>query len=106
MLCYIPFMGWIGSILILATDYYRQKDRVRFHAFQGLYLFGAWLLVDHVFGPMLHFTPLFPARMAEGLAKLAVVGCWIFMLIRSNNGEDYHLPVVGDLAERSVSEQR
>jgi uncharacterized membrane protein len=107
LLCYIPWMGWIGSVLVLATDYYRSRDRVRFHAFQGLYLCAAWLLADWIFSPLLTgFNPFFPGRFAGGLLKLAIVGTWIFMLIRVNRDDDYHLPILGDLAERSVNEQR
>jgi uncharacterized membrane protein len=42
----------------------------------------------------------------EAVMKLAIVGTWIFMLVRVSNDDDYHLPVIGELAERSVSEQR
>ena len=105
LLCYIPWMGWIGSVIVLATDYYRSRDRVRFHAFQGLYLFAAWLMADWIFSPMLTGF-LFPGRLAGGLLKLAVVGAWVFMLLKVAHDDDYHLPVLGDLAERSVNEQR
>ena len=109
VLCYVPWLGWIAAILILATDYYRSRDRVSFHAFQALYLFAAWLLMDWVFVPMLHsfgYSPFFPGRPLESILKLTVLGAWIFMLVRVANNDDYHLPVIGDLAERSVSEQR
>jgi len=45
ILCYIPVVGWIASIIVLAADRFRNDHRVRFHAFQGLYLFVAWLIV-------------------------------------------------------------
>src|SRR5271168_1675552 len=51
LLCYIPMMGWIAAIVVLATDRFRKEAQVRFHAFQGLYLFVAWLLVDWVVKP-------------------------------------------------------
>jgi uncharacterized membrane protein len=35
-----------------------------------------------------------------------IVGAWVFMLIKVSHDQDYHLPVIGDLADRSVSEQR
>ena len=107
LLCYIPWMGWIGCVIVLATDYYRNRDRIRFHAFQGLYLFAVWLLADWVFVPMFQgFTPFLAGRFLGGLLKLAVFCSWIYMLVRVGNRDDYHLPIVGDLAERSVSEQR
>jgi len=41
ILCYIPFVGWIASIIVLASDRFRDNRLLRFHAFQGLYLFVA-----------------------------------------------------------------
>src|SRR5690349_21352033 len=57
LLCYIPWVGWIAAIIVLASLRFRRDREVRFHAFQGLYLFVAWLLVDWVLGPALQLTP-------------------------------------------------
>src|SRR6266545_3098237 len=43
ILCYIPVVGWVPAIVILAAQRFRNDRAVRFHAFQGLYLFVAWL---------------------------------------------------------------
>ena len=106
LLCYIPILGWIVSIVVLASARFRADGRVRFHAFQGLYLFVAWLLVDWVLGPMFGlagppFHEFFP-----GLMKAVIFGAWIFMIIKTSQDEMYKLPILGDLAEKSVSEQR
>ena len=110
LLCYIPWVGWIASIAVLASDRFRSEKRLRFHAFQGLYLFAAWLMVEWVFAPMLAFPVShagFPFyRSISQLLHLVIVGAWIFMLIKVSHDQDYHLPVIGDLADRSVSEQR
>ena len=34
------------------------------------------------------------------------VGAWIFMLMKVSHDQDYRLPILGELADRSVSEQR
>jgi uncharacterized membrane protein len=110
LLCYIPLVGWIASIVILASDRFRREVQVRFHAFQGLYLFVAWLLVENVIGPVLlvgdHGYGTHWYRLVRGVMQLAIFGAWIFMMIKVSQDENYHLPIVGDLAERSVSEQR
>ena|SRR5205823_1526040 len=108
ILCYVPLLGWIAAVIVLATQYFRGDRRVLFHAFQGLYLFGAWLLVDWVIAPILLSVPLgFPFyRLISQLLKLAVIGVGIFMMIRVSNGDDHHLPVIGDLADRSAAEPR
>ena len=110
LLCYIPWVGWIAAIAVLASDRFRGEKRLRFHAFQGLYLFAAWLMVGYVIAPMLVF-PMSNAgypfyRTISQLLHLVIVGAWIFMLMKVSHDQDYRLPILGDLADRSVSEQR
>jgi uncharacterized membrane protein len=102
--CYIPWVGWIASIVVLASTRFRENHQARFHAFQGLYMFVAWLLIDWVADPVFSSMPS-PMRHFSGLLKLGVFVAWIFMIVKVRNGEDYRLPVVGDLADRSAHEQ-
>ena len=110
LLCYIPLVGWIAAIIVLASNRYRRDTDVRFHAFQGLYLFVAWLIVDWVISPALRMTdygvgfPFF--RAPAHLLQLAILIAWIVMLIKVSQDQHYRLPIIGELAERSVSEQR
>jgi uncharacterized membrane protein len=108
LLCYIPILGWIVSIVVLASARFRHDVRVRFHAFQGLYLFVTWLLVDWVLSPMFHFAFFGPPlhSVFPGLLKVVIFCAWIFMIIKTSHDEMYKLPILGDLAEKSVSEQR
>ena len=48
ILCYIPVFGVIPAIIFLAVQKYRTNPRVRFDAFQSLYLFVAFLVVSVV----------------------------------------------------------
>lgn len=109
VLCYVPFVGWIAAIVLLASDRFRNDGRVRFHAFQGLYLFVAWLIIEWVVSPVLWVGPWFGwglPRLLEALLKLSVLAAWVFMLVKVSQEEDFRLPVLGELADRSVSEQR
>ena len=100
-LCYLPTIGWIASLYVLATDRFRNDLMARFHAFQGLYLFVAWLLLDWVIGPLTNGRWGLTGVM-KGL--LAITG--IVMLVKTLHNQDERLPIVGDLADRSVHEQR
>lgn len=102
ILCYIPLVGWLAAVVVLASERFRNDRVVRFHAFQGLYLFVAWLIVDQVIGPMFHLIP--HVHFGE-LLRAAVIGVWIFMIIKASHEEVYSLPVIGELAERSVAER-
>ena len=102
--CYIPFVGWIASIVVLASERFRANREVRFHAFQGLYIFVAWLIVDWVLADffLLGRSPRF---VISGL-KTVILGAWVLMLIKVSQNQTFRLPVLGELAERSVAEQR
>ena len=111
LISYIPFVGWIAAIVVLASGRFRNNHTVRFHGFQGLYLFVAWLLVDLVVTPILGFTywagpHVFPHSALAGVLKLLIFGTWIFMMVKVSHDENFKLPILGELAERSVSEQR
>jgi len=101
ILCYIPVVGWIAAIIVLASQKYRHVRPVRFHAFQALYLFVAWLINDNVlrwvFTPIAHFH-------FQDLIRVVLLGMSIFMMVKASRDEEYSLPLFGELAQRSVSE--
>ena len=103
ILCYVPWMGWIAAIVVLASNTFRNNRTVRFHAFQGLYLFVAWLIVHWVFKPLMFFAPgpHFPIAL---LLQLFILAIWIFMMVKTSQEEVYSLPIIGELAERSLAE--
>lgn len=101
ILCYIPGVGWIASIIVLASERFRHDRAVRFHAFQGLYLFVAWLINDWVLRPMMVMAPtLHLHRIVEAV----LLGLSIFMMVKASHDKAYPLPLFGELAQRSVAE--
>lgn len=108
LLCYVPMLGWLAAIIVLASARFHTDLKVRFNAFQGLYLFVAWLIVDWVLAPMFripgHFFGIY--NIVPNLLKAAVFGAWIFMIIKTSQDEYFKLPVLGELAQKSVTEQR
>src|SRR5882672_5526743 len=102
ILCYIPGIGWIASVIVLAADKFRNDRTVRFHAFQGLYLFVAWLIVEWVLTPIFREIPhMF--RFDKMLHALILI-VWVFMIVKTSHEETYSLPIIGELAERSAAE--
>lgn len=92
------------ALFILASEKFRREDVARFHAFQGLYLFVAWLLIDLILD-FIHMGP-FSFFPLERLAKLVMIGTWIYMLIQTHQDRIIKLPFLSELADRSVSEQK
>jgi uncharacterized membrane protein len=103
ILCYIPWVGWIAAIVVLASSTFRNNRTVRFHAFQGLYLFVAGLIVKWVFTPFT-FIGRGPHFHLAGLLELAILALWIFMIVKTSQEQVVSLPVIGELAEKSLSE--
>jgi uncharacterized membrane protein len=104
ILCYVPAVGWIAAVIVLAARKFKDDHLIRFHAFQGLYLFAAWLVVDWVVGPVVHFTPG-PSRSIETMLHVVLLAVSIFMMIKASHNEAYVLPIIGELAQRSATEQ-
>ena len=101
ILCYVPGIGWIASIIVLASDRFRHDRRVRFHGFQGLYLFVAWLLDDMV---LRHLLNRLPGFQLQHLIQAVLLGMSIFMMVKAAHDEAYPLPLFGELAQKSVAE--
>lgn len=102
ILCYIPVVGWIAAIIVLATDRFREIRLVRFNAFQGLYLGVAWVMNDWVLGRMLWFAH--DLRVFHGIVSALLLAASIFMMVKAAHEQTYSLPLLGELAERSLSE--
>jgi uncharacterized membrane protein len=106
ILCYIPVMGVIPAIIFLASQHFRANNVVRFNAFQSVYLFVAWLIV-HTAIPVFAFGVMGGGfeHTLLGLLKLAIFISWIVLLVKASQGQQLHLPLIGDLAARSTNEQ-
>ncbi len=106
LLCYIPCcIGFLFSIVVAVVE--KQSRFVRFHAFQSLLLHAIMLVIGFGFffvSIALAFANvgllnliLLPIRLLLGLAFLAVL---IVLMIKANGGEQYELPVIGEMARK------
>jgi uncharacterized membrane protein len=103
VLCYVPGIGWIISIVVLAAERFRHDRVVRFHAFQGLYLFVAWLMADWVLRPMFDVFWM-PRLQVYRIVEIVLLGMSVFMMLKAGQNEAFALPLFGELAQRSVAE--
>lgn len=107
LLCYIPIYGWLASIFFITSDSYRRNRFVHFHALQALFLAVAYFLVRTMFGfsPNIFFEPWgFHSHFGLlAFIRLAVIIIQVVGMVKVGKGEDYRLPVLGDLAERSMA---
>ena len=102
-LCYIPVVGWIAAVIVLASSRFRANPTVRFHAFQGLYLFAAWLVVDWGIRPIFQAIGDSHFRFDRPLEGILFAAS-ILMIIKTRRDQAYSLPILGELAHRSAME--
>jgi len=98
-LCYV--MGLITGILFLVLAPYNQNRKIRFHAFQSIFLhvaaiviWIAFLFLSAVSGGMLIFV--------SPLIWLAFFVLWIVMIIKAYQDQKLVLPIIGPLAEKQA----
>ena len=82
------FLGFVSGIII----YLIEKDKpgksrfVMFHAVQAIILGLVWFIISYV--------PI--------IGQLVVFITWVFMMYKAYTGEEYHLPVIGDYADKYI----
>ncbi len=109
LLCYVPCcLGFIFSIVAAVVE--KQSRFIRFHAFQSLLLHGAGLavlLVLWFLQVLLTIVGLGAVGMLVWLTQMVVVvalmAVSVIMLIKANSGEEFALPVIGDMARKWVA---
>lgn len=103
-LCYVPFVGWIVALVVLATGNYRSHHRTVFHAFQGLYLAIAWMLVEWPLKFMFFAAGPMGRNAIPAMIHVVILVAWVITLIKVHQGEDPHLPIIGEIAEKSAQD--
>ncbi len=106
LLCYVPCcIGFIFSIVVVIVE--KQSRFVRFHAFQSLLLHAAVFVVSigfYVVQIVLVAVNLGAVGVLVSLLNLVIglglFGVSILMMIKANGGEQFALPVVGDMAKK------
>jgi uncharacterized membrane protein len=108
-LCYL--FGLVTGIVFLVLAPYNQDRRVRFHAYQSIFLNVA-VIVIHIgvtmVSLMFHAISFSLGVMIGSLHLLVSLGfflVWLYMMWKSYQGEKVVLPIIGPLAERQVSGQ-
>lgn len=91
LLCYL--LTWITGLIFLLIE---KKSRfVKFHAMQSLITFLALTVISLLLG----WIPVF-GLIISGLIGLFSLVLWIVLMFKAYQGENYKLPVVGEIAEK------
>jgi uncharacterized membrane protein len=99
----LAYVTIIPAIVFLVVEPFSRKRFVRFHAFQSIFFFVAWIVIDiglsiigHI--PFLGWATLF----LWPLVSLALFIVWLLLLLKAYQGQMFKLPVIGDIAEQQA----
>ena len=105
-LCYL--VGFITGILFLVLAPYNQNRTIRFHAFQSIFLNIAWFaayivatIISLAFR-VIPFLGTFVYIVLHLALFLAFAIIWIYLMIKTYNGEKIVLPIVGPFADKQA----
>jgi uncharacterized membrane protein len=101
----IAYITIIPAIVFLIIEPFKRSAFVRFHAWQSIFFFVAWAVVDILIGVVQNIVPSvgFPTYMVLELVGLAIFVIWLIVFIGAFNGKRYKLPIIGDLAEKQAN---
>lgn len=80
------------AVILLLIEPFKDIRYIRFHSLQSLFYFGAWIVLQFVLG-------LIAPPVAFVVTFAFVIG-WFFIAYKAFLGEMFHLPVLGELAEK------
>jgi uncharacterized membrane protein len=83
-------LGWLTGIIFLLIE---KDPFVRFHAMQSVVTFGILTLASFV--PVIGWI-LSPIIMILGFVL------WLLLIYKAYQGEEFKLPVAGDLAQKAL----
>lgn len=105
LLCYV--CTFVTGIVFLVLE--KNNKEVRFHAWQAIF-FGVAVLgiqiiisvMGAVLGAISYYLAILPTILTP-LVWLLFFIFWVICLIKAYNGEHYHLPIIGPLAENQAN---
>lgn len=104
LLCYV--FGWITGLIFLLIDPYKNDKFVRFHAFQSIFFNVALIavyIVLIILGIILGVIHLGLLMLPLWLiAWVAIVGTWIFLMVKAYGNQTFKLPIIGELAAKQA----
>jgi uncharacterized membrane protein len=90
----LAYVTIIPAIVFLVLEPYNRKRFIRFHAFQSILFFVAWVVV----GIALSILPYIPLLWTTVRVVFFVV--LVIAALKAYQGQMFKLPVIGDMAEK------
>ena len=100
----IAYITLIPAIVFLVIEPFKNSSYVRFHAWQSIFFFVAWAVIDILIGIVQSIVPsaVFLTLTVLQLVGLAIFVVWIYLFVSAFNGKRVKLPIIGDMAEKQA----
>jgi uncharacterized membrane protein len=104
----VAYVTIIPAIIFLVIEPYNKNRFVRFHSFQCLFLaLAAFALsiANMILSLVLGFIPVVGWIIGLVLGfgiPIAIFAVWVIAVLKAYQGEEYRLPIIGDLAAKQV----
>ncbi|HET7697943.1 MAG TPA: hypothetical protein VFK57_19675 [Vicinamibacterales bacterium] len=85
-------VGFVTGIIFLVVE--KENRFVRFHALQSTLLFAGIVAIDI----LLQIVPILGALVMVFIVVPASAVLWLLMMFKAYQGEEFKLPLVGQLA--------
>jgi uncharacterized membrane protein len=101
----IAYLTIIPAIAFLIVEPFKRNSFVRFHAWQSIFFFVAWAVIDILVEVVQNLVPsavILTLSLLQ-LVQLAMFVVWLIALVSAVNGKRMKLPLIGALAEKQAS---
>ena len=105
----LAYFTIIPAIIFLVLEPYNKDRFVRFHSFQSLFFHVAWIvawIAMIILGMVLGTIPVVGLIIHLLLDLALFIGgfiVWVVLVIKAYGNKEYHLPVIGDMAEQQAT---
>ena len=98
--CGVAYLTFIPAIIFLVSAPYNQNAKVRFHAWQSIFLTIAFIaaMFLHI---VLAFIPII-GWLISTLITLGFFILWLILMINAFNGKRINIPLLSDLAAKQA----
>ena len=101
----IAYLTIIPAIAFLIVEPFKRNSFVRFHAWQCIFFFVAWAVIDILAEVLENLSPssVFLTLTLLQLVGLAMFIVWLIALVSAVNGKRLKLPIIGKFAEQMAN---
>ena len=89
-------VGFVTGVIFLLVE--KENKFVRFHAMQSTLLFAGIVVIDI----LLQLVPILGALVVIFVVIPASAVLWLLLMFKAYQGEEFRLPLVGDMAAERI----